>query len=415
MPYSGWELALRGLLGDDDHAADVLADWGLAGIASEAWDAYSDPPIGRLIQRWGAPGDTGVETDSVEGAALMAMHAANVARRKAIEATLVAFGATVQEMPGPRRGGPDTTATEACLAAALAPDTLAAAVTQAMAMEMFWADQTFAWEMTRTVGAAMCIELHNAIVQRGGKFADISEILRHVGADRTAPFASLKHALAFSWGGQHGSTVLGAGSPLAGMIGGAVATHRLPSGVRFGEVTVVASHVSSGSARNVGTLHVLEDVSGALAAARVGGEWIVPDATKPNAKVCIGGRPIKLWEKVFLEYTMLGAEVDKRTFRCLTLPEAVDRIRQEFAAVATGRAARVNAWLVAPGDMEGRHVTNEQARASAAKVRRAMTDALVAWGMIEPRTPIEQAATMSDRGAIPPAARAHALWDPEAL
>lgn len=464
LPYAGWELVLRELLGTDQHAADQAGDWGHQNMLTSAWDDYGDPhtTAGRggslLAVTWGKPDDKGEERYSAAGAALMAIRDGNAARRVEIDAAMRTFGKAVQEAPSPRRGAAGEALIPCVMGAALedwhrdpaASDAFDAALeghshprahgrcqmraalaavvpevrelAREMALTAFWSDAGCVSEMARTVGAALCIELHRCLVLRGGTFAvttqdgrteGIDEFLHQVGTVRTTPFSGMRHALSF-WAGDHGSTQIGVSNPYASL-GGAEAKYATRRGVVFGEMAVHASRSSSGSARNVGTLQLLDDVTRCVAAARIGGTWAIPDPAKPEAKACVGGRELRKWEHDLMVYCLLGAEVEPRESRRLTVVEAVDRIRTEHAAAARNRQRGA-----AQEQTDGRHLTVEQAKAVMPKIRRAMLDALVAWDLIELRKDPPRKKRHEDAPApqdieqkAPAGAPAHAAWDVE--
>ena len=216
------------------------------------------------------------------------------------------------------------------------------------------------------------------------------------------------------------ASIASASLPRAASLGGAEAKFGTRRGVVFGEMAVHASRSSSGSARNVGTLHLVDDVTRCIAAVRLGGTWWTPDPKKPEAKACEGGRELRGWEHDMMVYCLLGAKVDAHESRRLTVVEAVERIRAEHAA-----AARRGRGTVDPAETDGRHLTVDQAKVALPKIRRALVDALVAWDLIELRkdTPRKKRREDADAAAgAPPVATAeaplqgapaHASWDVE--
>ena len=355
-PPAGWELANAGNL----HRYQARA-WGLLPLLENSpdWDAYHSTKS-PLQERWGRVGDAGDERYSLEGAHFGQQHTDDSKRIDEMTEALDAFGAGVRANARLPRSGVSA---------------------------------------TRIIGGALVLELANAIRARGGAYAGIAEMLRQVGSTRVTPFSGVRHALAFAFG-DHGSLLLGEGSPLAGM-GGAEALFKIPCGLQFNTVSCSPSHVGSGAARNVGAFLDNHDVWACLKAARVGGEWSpAPESGEEVARTCKGGRPLTSWELKLLQYCDVGANVThdysttigagwqhvavEVTFRCLTPAEAVDRVRQEVAS--RGRATR-DTWASLDDAVGARHLTLREGRIAIRSARRSVAEALDAWGLIPERRP----------------------------
>lgn len=440
-PRAGWEMAAAEAL-DATYERMWGDPWAVAAFHDVAWDSYSGP-VSRLQQRWGAPAwgrdretgrqgwwePQGREVMSEEGAKLARVHAANVQRIAEMSDALRAFGEAVQADTGIRLRGGTRTESPAmlpCVVAALpmvVPSRLASVGTTAI--RAFWRDDTCRSWMVREVGAAIVIELHRAIVQRGGSFEDISDMLRHLGGAREQPFAHYKHAVAF-WCGDHGTTVLGWGGSSLAHAGGAEPTHGLPGGMRIDEMAVSPSHASSGAARNVGVWTMVQDVTACIGAARAGGEWTPPDPDKADrAATCAGGRRLAPWELELVRLCDFGVEVASTKtkggtgaaseWRKLAVTEAVERVRAEAVAGAGGTGDP--AWGPA------RHLTTMAAKDALRAARRAIQDALEAWQLTPPREraaarplrPERDDAPPRHRPPVPARERAVNAWDREAL
>ena len=342
-PRSGWELVC-----DGDAGENQAYDWSLLPLFydSPSWDRYADAS-GRLHIRWGFPDDAGVETTSTEGARLAASHREDSHRIDEMTVALDAF-----------RGFARTDAR--------IPRTGSSAI--------------------RTLGSALCIELVNAISARGGAYRGLRDVLRHISdGSRVPPFAGYRHALAFAFG-DHGSTVLGDGSPLGG-IGGAEALFKLSSGLVFNTISVSPSHVRNSSARNVGALLDNVDVWACIRAARIGGKWQEQDEGDPDeARICLGGRGLLQWELALVAMCQgvetrvdRGRKHDVPEWRFLTVDEAVDRIREKARKKDASTEVQV-----------ARHLTTREARIAIRAAKTALVDAFEAWGLIPERRKLEE-------------------------
>ena len=406
-PRGGWEVARADML-NATYDAMWGDPWGLDGMHhGVAWDRYS-APASALQARWGSPDDDGRETLSTEGAALAQAHSDDARRVGEMSDVLREFAAAVTADDGLKlRGAPtrEALALGPCVVAAMVRAERPPQVTDAYATDLaaqgvglMWEDPACRSYLIREVGAAAIIELHKCIVARGGSFAGISDVLRQLGGPRETPFAGYRHAVAF-WCGDHGSTTLGGGSPLAGL-GGATALFNIPCGPRFDEIAVKPTRNGGGSARNAGTWTMARDVEACVEAARVGGRWHADidegeDATKATAWFCTGGRPLAQWELALVQLCDFGTEVtikggrgekDQREWRKLAVVEAVDRVRELAAQRRTDAQ-----WGPA------RHLTTQQGKDALRLARRAIQDALEAWEMVPAREPLQ-----TKRGARSP-------------
>ncbi len=438
-PRAGWEAALRMSLSADYEA--LWGDpWGLGGMHTVAWDRYSEPGS-RLQARWGSPDDDGNEVRSVEGAALVRQHLDDTQRIAEMSAALRALGVAVRADPGIRlRGGNrEATSFDACLGASYAVEArpLDDATGQATraAMAALWGDEVTRSAMVREVGIAACIEVHRCIVMRGGAFGGVGDLLRQLAGVRETPFGGYRHAVAFAFG-DHGTTTLGWGNALAGLIG-ADLPHPLPGGMRFDEIAVSPSRNSGGEARNARTWTMAQDVAACMAAARVGGIWAPPAegtvGAAGDAWTCDGGRPLTPWEVRLVELCDFGVDVAMRDkagrkrrpkgataanaaaagddWRRLTVTEAVERVRQEASARAQD-GTLLREWGPA------RHITTPEGKAALKGARRAIADALAAWGLVPRRDRPPRRRSQDDpprnREPVPHWQRAANAWDVEA-
>ncbi len=405
-PLAGWELAQTTRLGpvEVDH-------WQMGGMAdgSALWDRFA---AGRLATCWGAPGldhgsysePDGREAVSEAGARFAQDHADDTRRIGEMSDALAAFGEAVQADPALEKRHRAAGPLEHCLAAymvdrARVEQVLAGEVSEAprhplcgAALTAFWADDGCRGLMMRVVGAALVIELHCAIVRRGGSYADIVELTRQLADFRTERFGGYRGTVAFL-NGDHATTVLGEGSPLASL-GGAEPLHRLPRGVQLTDtrgrgMAISPSHGSNVRARNVDTLDTAIDVEQMLRSARVGGTWSSvpcppprhpPPGHVPERRMaCSGGRPLTLAEVLLVRLCDFGTKVGKgkdTDWRKLTVTEAVDEVR---AAATRGREE--TAWGSA------RHMTTKDGKALLRGARVALREAMEALGLIPVRPP----------------------------
>lgn len=438
LPYSGWELVLRDRVKSATPSDDaVVADsWGLLGMRTDAWGDYDDPmspSSSRMALAWGMPGDDGHEDVSIAGAVLKDTHSDSLRRIAEMMNALDDFGAEVRAdatlpLPGQSaRATSNHTSPLAACAGAATPQIDAASMAAAdaqqdahdIALRMFWDDVECRWTMIREVGGMLCKLLVNSIIARGGSYRGADEQLGYAELHET-PFGSYRAALWFAFYTPIGN--IGAGATM-GSLGAAEYTHSLPSGVQAGgQMSVHATRNGSSSARNVGLHHLDHDVWRALGAARVGGTWSPDtDPMRPDAMVCAGGRPIKEWELLLLRLCDTGVEVEKgKDARRLAVTEAVDTIRKE-AIENAGRARTLGhdatSWS------EARHLTTDVAKRALRAARLAVTEVLIAWGLI-PERPVQDRVHRErpavDDGerprvplAVPRAARAHNTWDME--
>lgn len=332
-PPSGWEGCFTEEAVRERHPA-----LGLAGAPT--WDGYGGPS--RLETLWGKPGDEGRERVSVAGARLMALVDAYDARlellhrlRDRIEACAKRLRTGDQRVRGARD----------------LPDRFTALVAEASAV-------------VQGHLMALRILVENDLLRLTGR----SEEAIHARLRRTTPFSGYRHAIAFHHG-DHGTLVLGAGSPLAGLSDVEMAP--LARGVRLGEIAVNPSHASSGRARNEAVLHLHFDVVTAVGRARVGGVWEPPakDAPPGTPWTCHGGRKLTPVEQELLRLCDTDQQVGKgqeREVRSLKLPEALERMRHDRTYAEVRRFGEKDA---------------EQFLRAA---RRAVIDALVAHGLIPP-------------------------------
>lgn len=399
-PRAGWELARDGIVERVE-----LGHWQLGAMDTESWYRFGE--TGQITRKWGAPDDMGDETMSIEGAALMQLHADDVRRIGEMSDALRAFGAAVSKDKdvGKRRQRTASAWLPCLLAHRLAEHADEAtspiatvdviATQRAGSLATFWADPGCRSEMVFRLGAALCIEIHKAIVRRGGSFADIHDILRQFADVRETPFGGYQHAVAY-WCGEHGSTLLGMGSTMSSL-GGAMPKFALPGGVQLadargrGGMSVHETKNGTSASRNAGTLDRALDVASCINAARIGGTWMRnTDPNKAVGVVCSGGRKLTQWERRLVVLCDYGVEItikadkDKpasKDWRKLTVTEAVDEVRR----VAIERTRQVTQPQEVAEWAHARHLTTKDGKVALRAARRAIREALTAWGLIPAR------------------------------